>query len=114
MEEHTAHGADGVVGLRGDAPIGRPVSAAVALDFDESSFLSHGRDSEGDTAVILTEIVVWTDQAPAARSIAFGSGRIARMMIARVLQDMTPIRTTAAWDGVCWHVQSIEPFVGDA
>jgi hypothetical protein len=114
VEEQTAHGADGIVGLRGEAPIGRPVPAAVVLDFDESSFLSHGRDSEGDTAVILTEIVVWTDQAPAARSIAFGSGAIARMMIARVLQDMTPIRTTSAWDGVCWHVQSIEPFDGDA
>lgn len=114
MEEQTAHGAGGIIGLRGEAPIGRPVTTAVVLDFDEASFLSHGRDSEGDTAVILTEIVVWTDQTPAARSIAFGSGAIARMMIARVLQDMMPIRATAAWDGVCWHVQTIESFDGDA
>lgn len=114
MEEQTAHGADGIVGFRGEAHIARPVTTSMVLDFDQASFLSHGRDNEGETAVILTEIVVWTEQSPAARSIAFGSGAVARMMIARVLQDMTPIRTTAAWDGVCWHVQTIEPFDDDA
>lgn len=107
MEDAT-DGTDGsVVDMRNRTTAPKRVTVPITLEFDGSSFLSHGRDADDGTVVIITDAVVWTEQAPAARVLAFGSGSTARMLCARINQDMTPLRAKASWDGVCWNIESI-------
>jgi len=112
MEEKTMEdatdGAEGnVVDMRNRAPAPGRVTVPITIDVDETSFVTHGRHETCGAVVIVTDAVVWTDQAPAARVIAFGSGDIARMLSARINQDMTPLRANASWDGVCWNIENL-------
>ena len=107
MDQDNDASDDNVVGMRTSTTVAKRTTVEITLEFDESSFLSHGRDAEDATVVILSDAVVWTEQAPAARVLAFSSGRTAQMLCARVNQDMTPLRAKASWDGVCWNIESI-------
>lgn len=98
---------DNVVGLRASTTVPQRTTVEITLDFDDSSYLTHGRHVEDGTVVILSDAVVWTEKAPAARVVAFSSGSAARMLSARINQDMTPLRAYASWDGVCWNIESI-------
>jgi hypothetical protein len=108
MDDDAKDANDGnVVGMRDRRTAPQPTPVQITLDLDETSFVSHGRHASDGTVVILTDAVVWTDSAPAARVVAFGAGNVARMLSARINQDMMPVRATASWDGVCWNVEAI-------